>query len=350
MHSLAGETADDPVAGFIREQPRVVPATYRALRAALRPRELPSYLDIALVGSGSSYNALAACAPKFASAAGAPVHLRAPMAFMSDVAAGHLRPNLTVMLSRSGTGITSIEALRLALDCNFNTVRITAQAESPFARLAPGAFVMPIGPETAEPRTKGYGASVAALTALTDWIAGREGQGPQLAAECVEACRVAAERLADELASVDFILVLGQGVHLGTALEASLKISEMSGIPSAGADMEDALYGRLQGLTARSLVLLIAGHAIEEPAARAIAAVVRDFGVAARVVGPAFDQDVFRLAVGPSEPSAELDPVRAIIPFQWLAWALARRRGIDPARTRYPSLSQRLAPKTQAPR
>ncbi len=347
---LAADTAADPVACFIREQPRAVAETYRAMQHMLRARELPFYLDIALVGSGSSYNALAAAAPRISAAAGAPVHLRAPMAFMSDVAGGQLRPNLTVVLSRSGSSITSIEAVRLALDCGFDMVRITAHAESSFARLAPGTFVMPIGPEPVGPRTKGYGASLAALAALTDWIAGREGQEPQLAAEFVDACQVAAESLADQFASVDFILILGQGVHLGTALEASLKISEMSGIPCAGFDMEDALHGRLQGLTARSLVLFIAGHAIEEPAARAAAGVMRDLGVAARVVGPAFDQDIFRVAVGPSEPSTELDPFRAIIPFQWLAWALARRRGLDPARTRYPSLSQRLAPRTSAPR
>jgi glucosamine--fructose-6-phosphate aminotransferase (isomerizing) len=347
---FAAGTAADPVAGFIREQPRAVAETYRAMRHVLRAREIPFRLDIALVGAGSSYNALASAAPRIAAAAGAPVHLRAPMAFMSDVAGGQLRPNLAVVLSRSGANITSIEAVRLALDCGFDMVRITAHADSSFARLAPGTFVMPIGAEPVGPRTKGYSASLAALEALTDWIAGREGQDPQLSDQFVEACRAGAESLADELAGVDFILILGQGVHLGTALEASLKISEMSGIPSAGFDIEDALHGRLQGLTARSLVVFIAGQAIEEPAARAAAGVMRDLGVAARVVGPAFDQDIFRVAVGPSEPSTELDPFRAIIPFQWLAWALARRRGLDPACARYPSLSQRLAPTTSAPR
>lgn len=339
----------DLVAGFIREQPRVIGETYAATCATLRARELPSYLDIALVGSGSSYNAFAACAQRIAAAAGAPVHLRAPMAFMSDVAAGQLRPNLAVLLSQSGSSITSIEAARLALDCGFTTIRITAEAGSRFAELAPDALVMPIGPEPIGPKTKGYGASLAALAALTDWIAGREADGPSLAAELVETCRVAAEQLAGEVADTDFVLVVGLGAHHGTALEASLKISEMSGIPAAGFEMEDALHGRLHGLTARSLVLFIAGQASDEPAARAAADVVRELGVVARVVGPTLDSEVFRLSLTASDPGAELDPVNAIVPFQWLAWALARRRGLDPARMRYPGLSQMLGIKTRGP-
>jgi fructoselysine-6-P-deglycase FrlB-like protein len=43
-----------------------------------------------------------------------------------------------------------------------------------------------------------------------------------------------------------------------------------------------------------------------------------------------------------------LDPIQAIVPFQWLAWALAVTRGLDPAAMRYPGLSTRLAIKTNS--
>jgi glucoselysine-6-phosphate deglycase len=334
----------DQVEGFIREQPRVVAATHAAARAALARHALPQRLDLVLVGSGSSFNALSASAPMLAAAAGAAVHLRGPTGFMADLSAGRLRPTMMIALSQSGRSVTTIEAARMAQARGVATLRITAQAESPFAQLAPDPIIMPIGPEPIGPKTKGYTASLAALAATTDWIARRDGVAPQADARILEAGRAAAQALAAAAADVDFVLVVGQGAHFGTALEASLKIAEMSGIPAAGVETEEALHGRLHGLTPRSLAIFIAGSAREQASVDLAARVMRDLNVTTRVVGPALDRDVFGLEAGTG--AHDLGPIDAIIPFQWLAWALARHRGLDPAAMRYPGLSARLAIKT----
>ena len=339
----------DLVAGFIREQPQVIAATYKSMRAALEARSVPQRQNIALVGSGSSFNALTSQAPAFAAAQCA-VHVRGPAAFMVELATGHLRPSVAVVLSQSGASVTSIEAARLAQKCGADVFRITAEGASPFAQLAPGTLVMPIGPEPIGPKTKGYTASLTALVALASWIAGRTDDGPTLRSDFIEHCRMAAVALADAIPDPDFVLVVGQRAHLGTALEASLKISEMSGIPAAGIETEEALHGRLHGLTPRSLAIFTARNASEAHAAQRAAAIMCDLGVSARILGPAIEADVFRTADAPIDPAAhELDSITAIVPFQWLAWALAQRRGLDPARMRYPGLSQRLAIKTGAP-
>ena len=74
----------------------------------------------------------------------------------------------------------------------------------------------------------------------------------------IESSRLGAEALVPELADVDWIMVCGRGPQYGIALEASLKIAEIAGIPSAAFPWEEALHGRLHGLTARSLALFIA--------------------------------------------------------------------------------------------
>jgi glucosamine--fructose-6-phosphate aminotransferase (isomerizing) len=334
----------DQVEGFIREQPRVLATTHTAVRAALARQVLPQRLDLALVGSGSSFNALSAYAPMIAAAAGTAVHVRGPTAFMTELAAGHLRPSLMIALSQSGASVTTIEAAQMAHARGVAVLRITAQAESPFAQLAPDPIIMPIGPEPIGPKTKGYTASLAALAATTDWIARRAGAAPEVDVRVLDSGRVAAQALADAAADVDFVLVVGQGPHFGTALEASLKIAEMSGIPAAGVETEEALHGRLHGLTPRSLAIFIAGSAREQAPANLAARVMRDLDVMARIVGPAPDRDVFGLQS--SAGAQDLGPIAAIIPFQWLAWALARRRGLDPAAMRYPGLSGHLAIKT----
>src|SRR5688572_33238095 len=92
----------DQVEDFIREQPRAVATTYAAVRAALAQQVLPQRRALALVGSGSSFHALSDCAPMIGAAARAAVHVRGPIAFMAEVAAGRLRPTLAIALSHSG--------------------------------------------------------------------------------------------------------------------------------------------------------------------------------------------------------------------------------------------------------
>jgi glucosamine 6-phosphate synthetase-like amidotransferase/phosphosugar isomerase protein len=48
-----------------------------------------------------------------------------------------------------------------------------------------------------------------------------------------------------------------------------------------------------------------------------------------------------------ANPLAELDLLSAVVPFQLLAWHLAREKGIIPEKMRYPGLSQKLGIKTR---
>jgi hypothetical protein len=50
---------------------------------------------------------------------------------------------------------------------------------------------------------------------------------------------------------------------------------------------------------------------------------------------------------GPAGPTTPWDALAAIIPFQWLAVALAEKRGLRPEAMRYGALSRELAIKLQ---
>lgn len=339
----------DRVAGFIREQPDVVPATYRAVRAALATFEMPDAGGIALVGSGSSLNALTAAASDLADGAGRPAHVYGPARFLAELAAGRVPARLAIVLSQSGASRTSVTAAQEAERARLALLRVTAEAASPLAALAPGAVVMPIGPEPIGPKTKGFTASLAALAAIADHLGKRSADPPSLGSDLIEGSLGTAELLAAELDDVDHILVAGDGPAEGIALEASLKISEMSGVPSAGYSVEEALHGRFHGLTRRSLALFIpecsAGRDEIERAAR----VMGELGCRTHVIEPAIGPTTW--SASPDERRGDVfNPLRAIVPFQWLAWALARRRGLDPAEMRYPGLSARLGIKTTGAR
>lgn len=334
----------DRVAGFIREQPATVPETYHAVRQALRGRGIAAG-TVALVGSGSSLNALAAMASAISAAAKAPSRLYGPRLFLEELAAGRIDAGTAIVLSQSGASRTTIAAAEAATGRGLDVVRITAEAGSPFAALGDGTLVMPIGPEPIGPKTKGYTASLAALAALADHLGAGPDRPPSCEAALVALARASAGALVARWPEIDFVLVAAVGPQIGTALEASLKVSEMSGVPAAGFDTEEALHGRLHGLGARSLACFIVGSEEEHDEAVLAARTMRDLGcrtclVAAMPDGIGFHERLDMAVAGP------LDPIQAIVPFQWLAWALARERGLDPAEMRYPGLSGKLSIKT----
>jgi glucosamine 6-phosphate synthetase-like amidotransferase/phosphosugar isomerase protein len=49
----------------------------------------------------------------------------------------------------------------------------------------------------------------------------------------------------------------------------------------------------------------------------------------------------------PTDPLPELDLIGAIMPFQLLAWHLAKHKGRVPEEMRYPDLSKKLQIKTR---
>jgi fructoselysine-6-P-deglycase FrlB-like protein len=142
---------------------------------------------------------------------------------------------------------------------------------------------------------------------------------------------------------------MGQGRHYATALEGSLKLSEMAGLAAAASDTEEAFHGRFHGLGPRSVALFLAANAAEQAMAAVGAAALEELGVRSRILNlagtPAGPYDV-ALSWPRTERWPELDLIGAIVPFQWLACGLARRRGLPPERMRYPGLSRRLKIKT----
>lgn len=327
--------------GFIRAQAQVVPATLAAVRQRLRELALPRASHIVLVGSGTSLNALMVAKPAL-EAGGAFVEVLNPGAFLQrEPVLG--REALVVALSQTGTSETTVAAVRRAQDNGRTCVTITAEADSPIGQVATAKVVMPIGPEPVGPKTKGYGGSLAALAELAAALSGQAGQDVtelEIAA-LIDAATPPAFALAAELDAVDGLLFAGEGRHIGTALEASLKLAEMTGVPAAAFPTEEAMHGRLHGLTGRSLCVMIAADAAERRLAAHAAGVMVSLDVRILILNLTAEPTPFdwlrldRLA-------APYDALAAILPVQRLAQAMAARRGIPPHLMRFPGLSKKL--------
>src|SRR5918993_745323 len=264
------------IAGYIAEQPKVIARCLAAARAFRLPWPADRFRAVVLVGSGSSFNALQTVRPCFVAARRGPVLVFEPQDFVAELPSGVLNGALVVVLSQSGASATSVAAL-------------VALAESLGAPVSP-----PITPQT-----------VSAFIAPA---------------------RDAAEALAAELGEVDSIVVAGRRAHHGIALEASLKIAEMAGIPTAAFPTEELLHGRLHGVTARSVVLMICRGSEEVAEAEGVRAVMARHGCRVITVSPS-GRDWPRVPAGPEAP---WDTLALAIPFQWLAGALAQAGGVGP--------------------
>jgi fructoselysine-6-P-deglycase FrlB-like protein len=345
---FAGADAN-PIERYIREIPAVVARTVAGAREQLASWAPVANDSLVLVGSGTSFNALVATAASF-TADGRHLAVLTPGAMMRREELRSTRP-LVLGLSQSGASATTVAALRHASDLDLPTIAVTMDAQSAIVRHAHRTMLLPVGAEPVGPKTKGYAASLAALFALAEWLAGRTAGDidPAELASVLAAARDAVPLLASELDDVDVIVIAGEDRHLGTAMEASLKIAEMSGVPAAAFVLEEMLHGRLHGLTVRSLGILIAADAEQREASLRAATVMAQHGVRILILNLTnvpTDHD-WRFAV--NWPMPPFDAIAAILPFQLLAACLSLRRGRAPHQMRFPDLASRLGIRLVAP-
>jgi fructoselysine-6-P-deglycase FrlB-like protein len=334
---------------YIAEQPDVLEAVLAEVPeqvAALGP--LRPACPVYLVGSGTSRNALTAAEALLARTVPAGVRVRGPLAFLAETDATRRRKGFGIFLSQTGASANTVEAVARARALGWRALALTAERRSPITQAAEETVVVPVGSEPVEPKTKGYTASVLTLLLLSRAM-GAEGTVP--AAFTAELSRLIAyargvvAELAEACEGADYFTILGQERHYATALEASLKLSEMTGSAASAFDTEEALHGRFHGLGMFSVALFVAATAGQYTTAASAAAVLSDLGVRCRILNLASclpGPHDLALPWPATDAFPELDLCGAIVPFQLLACELARRKGLRPERTRYPELSRRL--------
>ena len=356
MLRFVGVRPGTTIEAYIHEQPAALRRIFDevpALVAAVQP-ELPARPSaVVLIGSGTSGHALMAVRALIARRLACPVFVCGPLAFLAEAMVSE--GGLAIVLSQSGASRTTVEAVGVARARAMTTLVITAEPDSAIAALAGPRIIMPIGSETVGPKTKGYTASVATLLclALGADVAGAHDE----AAAVVDALpsdllawRRWSRRLADKYAGAGHAMVLAQGRHLGTAHEASLKITEMSGLAVSVFETEDGLHGRFHALDSTSPVFFIAATREESLLARSTMVTLAGLGIPCELVtlGGESGSGTLGVRLPPLSALPELDLLAAIVPFQLLAHDLALVRGMAPQSMRYPGLSAKLGIKTSA--
>jgi fructoselysine-6-P-deglycase FrlB-like protein len=334
------------ISDFICEQPAAIERCFAAATAFAAAWLRPAFDGIALVGSGSSFNALTAARPRFVSARKGPVVVYDPEDFVAELADFVAAP-LVIVLSQSGASVTSIGAAEAALAAGLPVVAVTAAPQAGLERTGADIMMMPVGDEAVGPKTKGFTGSLAMLFGLAQSLGAPTLSMPSRAAwtALIAATRSDVATWVAASAEADILVFAGRRALYGIALEASLKVAEISGVPTAAYPTEELLHGHLHGLTSRSVVFMLVGGSDGEIAeAERVNAVMARHSCRVEIV--AADSLVAR------EFHAQMEtPWREaalVVPFQWLAVMMAEVRGLTPETMRYGALSAELALKNNA--
>lgn len=259
--------------------------------------------------------------------------------------------SLLIAASQSGETMDTLEAVRAAKRHRTKVVALTNVRGSSLTRLADKTLLLNCGPEKAVLSTKSYTAKLALFLMLARQAAGKLENGRREVAKAARGVKeilddknVAKIReLAHQLKDIDHLYSIGRGVNYPTALEAALKIKEVSYIHAEGFAGGELKHGpialieegppRLDGESRRGTPCLVfVAKDKTEASILSNAKELKSRGGFIIGVSPenneVFDVWLKVLDVGPASPIVN------VIPAQLLAYFLAVEKSLDPDKPR----------------
>ena len=253
---------------------------------------------------------------------------------------------LVIAVSQSGETIDTIAAIKEARDHGSHVLAITNVMGSQMTREADSVLYTRAGLEIGVAASKTFTAQVTLMYLLALKLAMVRGTVDDDRAEAllagVRALPDLAQRTLDRADAVEpvaerfwqneFFLYLGRHIGLPIALEGALKLKEISYIPTDAYAAGEMKHGPIALLDDRTPVVVVAtdNHVYE----KVISNVEEVRARGAHVIAVATDgnesiRDVAEHVLYLPRTEPELQAALAILPLQQLAYAIARRRGLD---------------------
>lgn len=294
--------------------------------------------DIYFVACGSSYHACLSASYKFSSIAN--LHVNVVLASEFSNYKDFLKPeSLVIAVSQSGETADVLEAVRYAKKSGVKVVSIVNTVGSSLTRESNKVFMMNCGPEICVLSTKSYTSELAILTLLAYSAAGAYEKGKEKIKELINYiyyltslnARKNIKKVADTIKNTDHIYIIGKGLQYPTALEAALKIKEVSYIHAEGFAGGELKHGSIALIEKGTPCIVFTSNKTQkEIISNASELKVRGGFIIG--IGPE-NNEVFDIFIKVRE-AEEANSICQIIPVQILAYQLALLRGHDPDRPR----------------
>ncbi|MEA2075683.1 MAG: glutamine--fructose-6-phosphate transaminase (isomerizing) [Euryarchaeota archaeon] len=300
--------------------------------------EIKNAFGVFFVGCGSSYHACLAGSYLFSKVA--KVHVNAVLAsefenyehFLTD-------RTLVFAVSQSGETADILLAVRAAKRKESRVIGITNVVGSSLTMEGHALIMMNSGPEICVLSTKTYTSQVVLMTMLAYAVAGKYEEGLEKIGDLyLEVYNLTSRTMRDSLTKLAEILcdkwdiyLIGRGLQYTTALEAALKIKEVSYLHAEAFAGGELKHGPL-ALIENGTPCIVFVSAESRSKILSNAEEVKSRG--GYIIGVSSEQDdLFDFWIKVPE-AEELNPIIQIIPMQVLAYELAVLRGLDPDKPR----------------
>jgi glucosamine--fructose-6-phosphate aminotransferase (isomerizing) len=249
------------------------------------------------------------------------------------------RNTLVLAVSQSGETIDVLDAVHTAKSKGSRVISIVNVNGSSLSRTADESLALNAGPEVCVLSTKSYTSQLALLTLLDYAVGGSFKEGRKrmnvlrntLYHLTSLTMRNRIQLLADELKDKEHLFTIGRGLLYPTALEAALKIKEVSYIHAEGYAGGELKHGPI-ALVEKGTPCIVFLSEETEKETISNAMELKSRGAYTIGVAPQNHQ-VFDFFIKVPE-AQELSPICQIIPIQLLAYELALKRGLDPDKPR----------------
>ena len=248
--------------------------------------------------------------------------------------------SLVVALSQSGETVDVIEPVLAAKERGAKIAALVNVKGSTLDRIADFSLHLNAGPEQAVLSTKAYSAKIATLLLTAHILNGSEHVGRDLLWRAVDGVRQTLtpsfiNQVRDIAASINdqtSMFVIGRGLSYPTALEAALKIKEVSYIHAegfAGGELKHGVIALIEPGTP-----CIVYSPLDETRADIISGAMELKARGGYIIGISPEaEDVFDIHL-PIADAGDASPLVMAPPAQMLGYQLALLRGLDPDKPR----------------
>jgi len=338
----------------IYEQPYAISEALKAQEKYLNL--LTEFLDrgreVFLLAAGTSHNACVAASYMFSKIA----RLNSTPIIASEFIENYGRSigvdTVILAVSQSGETADVLTAVDHARMSAATILAITNVVGSTLTRVSRAYVLQNSGPEIGVAATKTFTAQLTILAQLALRLARKRGKLaqyeldeledelkklPELVKKTIKISAKPIQGLAKELAKARSIFFLGRGISYATALEARLKVMELSYIPCIAYPAGESKHGPISVIESGYPVFFIAPH--DSTRKHIIGNIMEMKARGARIycVGTEGDEELRENSdwwMELPKISEVLSPIIYVIPFQFLAYYLALERGYDPDKPR----------------
>lgn len=248
--------------------------------------------------------------------------------------------DLIIAVSQSGETADVLGSVKSAKEKGAKVLAFVNVMGSSLMRIADQSILTKAGPEICVLSTKAYVSQMAMFVMLSHVLCGNIEQGKKilkLAQDDItniisDKSRAKIKKIAKKLAKVENIYAIGRGFNYATALEACLKIKEVSYIHAEGFAGGDLKHGPIALVESGTPVLVFAGNDGSEKEIVSNAMEVKSRG--ADVIGISFENNAAFATFLPVEKNGIYMPIASIVYSQLLAYYIALEKNLDPDKPR----------------